>query len=751
MRKFLSLVLLLGLAVGVTQVVRAKSTKSTKVASRTVERPFVGSSNTPIIQIGSVELTDSATTIHFEAKYHPNYWIRVAPICYLRADGVKYPVLRADSIVLGAEHYMPESGRSSFSISFAPLAAGTASFDFMEDSGDGAWGLWDVNIGGGKPIAYAPDPIFAKQKLDLEAPLEPFVTTAGTAHLKGRILGYRPMMKDIQVETNSIASNEWQQLPLKIADDGTFAIDVPLDYTRNVAFVFGKMGFNNVLLSPGMTTTVNVDLGALYRKESFLPQDPKAEPETWIYFDGPYAALNSEVCHYDMTKFWGRLEYTLDSKALANMTTMQYRDYILEKLNATISEIDSDRSLSANFKEYLRQIAAVAAVNKLSMSGYYLRNAYCEVNKVDRNGPMPADYVAPQPHDSMYYAPLRAFDFNSLNSVILGNMGSDLYYIFRDLGMSFSGDGNKNVWSQEDMIPLILEYSDIDDQQRALLKKYVAADSSEWVTLSPQISYIISGNGDVIGEYVSKKAAEGLAVFFATDRGPVLDIYRNAMVVDGFSKFKTLSPDRIAELHSATTTFPSMAGAIEAKNNEVLAKVAANKAKEAARLAAVSSGTANAGRGSGLAAIKADKEGPALGYRIHTAPDVPNEDLFYAIADMFPDNVLFVDFWATWCGPCRGAMTEAEPVKKHFEGKNVIYVYLTDPSSPDKTWRNMIPGIHGEHFMLTADQMEYLKKELGVRGIPSYVIVGRDGLRKDFRVGFSGAEWMKSAISKELE
>ena len=149
-----------------------------------------------------------------------------------------------------------------------------------------------------------------------------------------------------------------------------------------------------------------------------------------------------------------------------------------------------------------------------------------------------------------------------------------------------------------------------------------------------------------------------------------------------------------------------------------------------------------------LATIEANKK--KTGFRVNEAGEVANEDLFASIISQFRGKVLLVDFWATWCGPCRMANKEMAPMKEELKDKDIVYVYITGETSPKGTWENMIPDIHGEHFRVTDKQWAYLGNAMGIEGVPTYFVIDREGGIKYKSVGFPGVAKMKEELVKVL-
>lgn len=209
-----------------------------------------------------------------------------------------------------------------------------------------------------------------------------------------------------------------------------------------------------------------------------------------------------------------------------------------------------------------------------------------------------------------------------------------------------------------------------------------------------------------------------LAKLMGTDKGILFDLIAAQRLARPIQEFKPLTDEELAQ---ADKISPVIKNILATMNNKLKQTIEENKKKS--------------------------------GYtvdRVNIA-DVPAEELFNAITTPYRGKVVFVDFWATWCGPCRMAMQQSEPVKKEFEGKDVVFLYLAGENSPKGAWEQMIPDIKGEHYRVTSDQWDFWGKKFGINGVPSYMVLAKDGTPVHFQVGFMGVEKMKEMIEDELK
>lgn len=57
----------------------------------------------------------------------------------------------------------------------------------------------------------------------------------------------------------------------------------------------------------------------------------------------------------------------------------------------------------------------------------------------------------------------------------------------------------------------------------------------------------------------------------------------------------------------------------------------------------------------------------------------------------------------------------------------MCFLYITNQTSPEGTWKNVIVDIKGEHYRVSADEWNYLSEKFKISGIPHYTLVNKEG------------------------
>jgi thiol-disulfide isomerase/thioredoxin len=117
----------------------------------------------------------------------------------------------------------------------------------------------------------------------------------------------------------------------------------------------------------------------------------------------------------------------------------------------------------------------------------------------------------------------------------------------------------------------------------------------------------------------------------------------------------------------------------------------------------------------------------------------------------YRNKVVYIDFWGTWCSPCRAEMPYSKVLRAKFAGKDVVFLYL-GVQSKEAEWKAMIKtlDIKGENVLLSNNQFSALSEKFQISGIPRYVLINKEGKVVDGNARRPGDKSLVADIQKLL-
>lgn len=96
----------------------------------------------------------------------------------------------------------------------------------------------------------------------------------------------------------------------------------------------------------------------------------------------------------------------------------------------------------------------------------------------------------------------------------------------------------------------------------------------------------------------------------------------------------------------------------------------------------------------------------------------------------YSGKVVYLDIWASWCGPCVHQVPFIESLKTRFSPDSVVFVSVSVDADP-MDWREALaalqPGASQSSFLLLDGKHSSLNGLLHLKAIPRYVLLDRKG------------------------
>ena len=110
-------------------------------------------------------------------------------------------------------------------------------------------------------------------------------------------------------------------------------------------------------------------------------------------------------------------------------------------------------------------------------------------------------------------------------------------------------------------------------------------------------------------------------------------------------------------------------------------------------------------------------------------------------------QIVILDFWATWCGPCVKGMPITQKVAKQYASKGVV-LYAVNLKEDAKKIRAFL-NKQKLKLNVLLDSKGTIAKNYGVSSIPMLVLIDKDGTVQKVHIGFSNS--LESALKRDLD
>ncbi len=135
----------------------------------------------------------------------------------------------------------------------------------------------------------------------------------------------------------------------------------------------------------------------------------------------------------------------------------------------------------------------------------------------------------------------------------------------------------------------------------------------------------------------------------------------------------------------------------------------------------------------------------ALASRWCCAADLPVSEVLKKTSETYRNfgKVVLLDFWATWCGPCREELTSIEKLNKELKGKGLVILGINDEDTG--TAKSFLKK--NEYTLETLmDSKREVHRMYGVRAIPTVVVISATGVVAANFVGTRSEEQLRAAL-----
>jgi len=113
----------------------------------------------------------------------------------------------------------------------------------------------------------------------------------------------------------------------------------------------------------------------------------------------------------------------------------------------------------------------------------------------------------------------------------------------------------------------------------------------------------------------------------------------------------------------------------------------------------------------------------------------------------FLGKVVVMDFWATWCPPCRESVGEIKELTKKYPSDKVVVLSV---DKDDAKWREFVEKKNMD-WLQYRDADDHVLKLMGIRAFPTYIVIDSEGIIRDRIVGENPRQTIVGRLKDQLQ
>ena len=828
-------------------------------SQKTIETPDYGLSSIPG-SIAKIELTETATILHFHLKMSPGTSFSVPKTSFIQdvKGDTKLYVLKGEGVPINKSHKVSSSGEINYQLYFPKLASTVNTIDFGENNEGGNWAVYDMIINKEAIASVLPTKLqgnwlrtdgsniwdygfYPKQailektiwnyksvekkrnkytitlikdgiektiyaslskkgivkigsnkkelsayetnttsnlnyKLINDTAFSSSVFKLASTTYSGVIKGYttRAGLKTGSIHVSNVLTGNQDTHVMKISENGSFSVKFPLIQSQTI-FVRTPAGSFQAYVEPGKETfhfiSSNKDQ-ALFMGDCARINTDLKELQSINYFNhsevskqilGMSPAAYKKYCKNIYTKELKAIE-DLSKKKFLSVKSLQiarlnseygmYGNILSYKMNLdrakrkSKSKPSKSPEIEASYYDFIspsvlnNKLAVLSSryatfINRLTFSETFRSKTRLQLTTLEKvdvlkkygiilsNEELKMADASKEIQSAEIFKKQQNFDLKVMSEARL--------FIKNHMDI-FRGLKKKSTSLQEAVINLSEGLTEksiaLSSEEEELYlsvknfksKEFIEKENTFYKNYGSAFKNFNSKHANTLNAYMTEKRSTiraskmkevfGISESFIFDVISVQDKTRRLI-----SDFNPYTADKLKEVQKQINN-PFLANYIAYQNEQTKAKIEANKRK--------------------------------TGFTVHSINKTEGDELFDSMISKFKGKVIYVDFWATWCAPCKSGIRKIASLKEEMKNEDVVFLYVTNQTSPESTWKNSIPDIKGEHFRVSQDEWNYLSQKFNISGIPHYTLVNKKGEIVRAKMRHRDNKSLKKTLEKQI-